>query len=164
MKLSKNLTLSEMLKSQTASRLGIENKPTEEHIENMKAFAQNIFQPIRNHFGVPFGISSGYRSEALNKAIGGAYRVVNGVYVATSQHCKGEAADLDRDHSNAPNNAEVFYYIKDNLRFDQLIWEFGTEENPNWVHVSYNTDGKQRGQILTAYKDDNNRTKYKSYE
>jgi len=164
MKLSKNLTLSEMLKSQTASRLGIENKPTEEHIENMKAFAENIFQPIRNHFGVPFGISSGYRSEALNKAIGGAYRVVNGVYVATSQHCKGEAADLDRDHSNAPNNAEVFYYIKDNLRFDQLIWEFGTEENPNWVHVSYNTDGKQRGQILTAYKDDNNRTKYKSYE
>mgnify|MGYP000953572677 FL=1 len=164
MKLSKNLTLSEMLKSQTASRLGIENKPTEEHIENMKAFAENIFQPIRNHFGVPFGISSGYRSEALNKAIGGAYRVVNGVYVATSQHCKGEAADLDRDHSNAPNNAEVFYYIKDNLRFDQLIWEFGTEKNPNWVHVSYNTDGKQRGQILTAYKDDNNRTKYKSYE
>ena len=164
MKLSKNLTLSEMLKSQTASRLGIENKPTKEHIENMKAFAENIFQPIRNHFGVPFGISSGYRSEALNKAIGGAYRVVNGVYVATSQHCKGEAADLDRDHSNAPNNAEVFYYIKDNLRFDQLIWEFGTEENPNWVHVSYNTDGKQRGQILTAYKDDNNRTKYKSYE
>ena len=153
-----------MLKSQTASRLGIENKPTEEHIENMKAFAENIFQPIRNHFKVPFGISSGYRSEALNKAIGGAHRFINGVYVATSQHCKGEAADLDRDHSNAPNNAEVFYYIKDNLRFDQLIWEFGTEENPNWVHVSYNTDGKQRGQILTAYKDDNNRTKYKSYE
>ena len=164
MKLSKNLTLSEMLKSQTASRLGIENKPTEEHIENMKAFAENIFQPIRNHFGVPFGISSGYRSEALNKAIGGAYRVVNGVYVATSQHCKGEAADLDRDHSNAPNNSEVFYYIKENLRFDQLIWEFGTEENPNWVHVSYNTDGKQRGQILKAYKDSNNRTKYKVYE
>lgn len=164
MKLSKNLTLSEMLKSGTASRLGIENKPTEEHIENMKSMSENIFQPIRNHFNVPFGISSGYRSEALNKAIGGAHKIINGVYVATSQHCKGQAIDLDRDHMNAPNNAEVFHYIKDNLRFDQLIWEFGNNENPNWVHVSYNTDGKQRGKILVAYKDKNNRTKYKFYE
>ena len=154
MKLSKNLSLSEMLKSNTASRRGIDNSPTEEHIENMKVLAKNIFQPIRDHFGVPFSISSGYRSEALNNAIGGS---------KTSQHSKGEAIDLDRDYSFNPNNAEVFHYIKDNLDFDQLIWEFGTEENPSWVHVSYNVDGKQRGQILVAYKDDSNRTKYKVY-
>lgn len=163
MKLSKNLSLVEMLKSGTASRRGIDNSPTEEHIENMKVFAEKIFQPIRDHFGVPFNISSGYRSENLNKAIGGAHKYIDGEYVATSQHCKGEAVDLDRDHTTDPNNAEVFHYIKNNLDFDQLIWEFGTEENPSWVHVSYNVDGKQRGQILVAYKDDNNRTKYKVY-
>ena len=120
MKLSKNLSLSEMLKSDTAKRKGIENLPTEEHIENMKVLAENIFQPIREHFNVPFGISSGYRSEALNKAIGGAHKYIDGKYVATSQHCKGEAIDLDRDYANAPNNAEVFHFIKDNLNFDQL--------------------------------------------
>ena len=164
MKLSKNLSLSEMLKSGTASRLGLDNKPTEAHIENMKVFAEKIFQPIRDYFGVPFRISSGYRSESLNKAIGGAHKYKDGKYIATSQHCKGEAVDLDRDHAGDPNNAEVFHYIKDNLDFDQLIWEFGTEENPNWIHVSYHVDGKQRGQILVAYKDANKKTRYKSYE
>ena len=163
MKLSKNLSLSEMLKSDTAKRKGIENLPTEEHIENMKVLAEKIFQPIREHFGVPFGISSGYRSEALNKAIGGAHKYIDGKYVATSQHCKGEAIDLDRDYSSAPNNAEVFHFIKDNLNFDQLIWEFGTDENPSWVHVSYSTSRTQRNRILVAYKDDNNKTKYKIY-
>lgn len=155
MKLSKNLTLSEMTKSQTATRLGIDNSPTPEHFKNMQILAKNIFQPIRDYFSVPFGVSSGYRSEALNKAIGGS---------KSSQHCKGEAIDIDRDYGNDPNNSEVFHYIKDNLDYDQLIWEFGTEQNPNWVHVSYNTTGKQRGQILVAYKDSNNRTKYKLYE
>ena len=163
MRLSKNFTLKEFTKSQTAERKGIENLPTEEHIENMKVLAENIFQPIREHFGVPFGISSGYRSEALNKAIGGAHKYIDGKYVATSQHCKGEAIDLDRDYANAPNNAEVFHFIKDNLNFDQLIWEFGTDENPSWVHVSYSTTQTQRNRILVAYKDDNNKTKYKFY-
>lgn len=155
MKLSKNLTLSEMTKSLTAKRLGIDNNPTELHFKNMQVLAKNIFQPIRDYFGVPLSVSSGYRSEALNKAIGGS---------KTSQHCKGEAIDIDRDYRHDPNNAEVFYYIKDNLDFDQLIWEFGTQNNPNWIHVSYNTSGKQRGQILVAYKDANNKTKYKPYE
>ena len=152
--LSKNLSLSEMTKSTTAKRRGIDNSPTEEHIENMKVLAENIFQPIREHFGVPFSISSGYRSEALNKAIGGS---------KTSQHSKGLAIDIDRDYNFDPNNAQVFHYIKDHLNFDQLIWEFGTEENPSWVHVSYTTTETQRGQILVAYKDDNNKTKYKAY-
>jgi len=163
MKLSKNLSLAEMIKSGTASRRGIDNSPTEEHIENMKVLAENIFQPIRDYFGVPFGIISGYRSEALNKAIGGAHKYIDGKYVATSQHCKGEAIDLDRDYSNDPNNAEVFHFIKDNLNFDQLIWEFGTDENPSWVHVSYSTTRTQRNRILVAYKDENNKTKYKIY-
>ncbi len=152
--LSKNLSLSEMTKSTTAKRRGIDNSPTEEHIENMKVLAENIFQPIREHFGVPFSISSGYRSEALNEAIGGS---------KTSQHSKGLAIDIDRDYNFDPNNAQVFHYIKDHLNFDQLIWEFGTEENPSWVHVSYTTTETQRGQILVAYKDDNNKTKYKAY-
>ena len=154
MMLSKNLSLSEMTKSTTAKRRGIDNSPTEEHIENMKVLAENIFQPIREHFGVPFSISSGYRSEALNEAIGGS---------KTSQHSKGLAIDIDRDYNFDPNNAQVFHYIKDHLNFDQLIWEFGTEENPSWVHVSYTTTETQRGQILVAYKDDNNKTKYKAY-
>lgn len=154
MMLSKNLSLSEMTKSTTAKRRGIDNSPTEEHIENMKVLAEKIFQPIREYFGVPFSISSGYRSEALNKAIGGS---------KTSQHSKGLAIDIDRDYNFDPNNAQVFHYIKDHLNFDQLIWEFGTDENPSWVHVSYTTTETQRGQILVAYKDDNNRTKYKAY-
>ena len=163
MKLSKNLSLLEMTKSSTASRRGIDNKPTSEHIENMKTFAEKIFQPIRDHFGVSISISSGYRSESLNKAIGGAHKVIDGEYVATSQHCKGEAIDIDRDYANAPDNSQVFNYIKDNLDFDQLIWEFGNEENPSWVHVSYDTDGSQRGKILVAYKNKTGKTKYKGY-
>jgi len=163
MKLSKNLSLSEMIKSQTSSRKGIDNSSTPEHIENMKVLAEKIFQPVRENFNVHFSISSCYRSEDLNKAIGGAHKYVDGKYVATSQHCKGEAIDLDRDYADAPNNAEVFHFIKDNLDFDQLIWEFGTEENPSWVHVSYSTTRTQRNKILVAYKDENNKTKYKAY-
>ena len=159
MKLSKNLSLSEMTKSQTASRKGIDNSPTAEHIENMKIFAEKIFQPIRDHFGVSISISSGYRSKSLNKAIGGAHKMVDGEYVATSQHCKGEAIDIDRDYANAPDNSQVFHYIKDNLDFDQLIWEFGDENNPNWIHVSYVTHRENRKKLTVAFKK-NGRTAY----
>jgi hypothetical protein len=100
---------------------------------------------------VPIRLSSGYRSEALNKAIGGAGKVVNGKYVASSQHCKGEAIDIDMDGTSITNK-QVFDFIKDNLNFDQLIWEFGTSTNPDWVHVSYDSEGKQRKQILKAVK------------
>jgi hypothetical protein len=116
--------------------------PTPEHIENFKKLAENVFQPIRDHFGVPIRISSGYRSAALNKAIGGA---------SSSQHCQGEAIDIDMDGTTV-TNAQIFNYIKDNLNFDQLIWEFGTDTNPDWVHVSYDSAGKQRKQILKAIK------------
>jgi hypothetical protein len=144
MQLSEHLSLAEVTRSESAKRKGISNMPTPEHIENFKLLAENIFEPIRNHFGKPIFISSGYRSDALNKAVGGA---------KSSQHCKGEAIDIDMDgNANGVTNKMVFDYIKDNLNFDQLIWEFGTASNPDWVHVSYNSDGKQRKQILRAVK------------
>jgi hypothetical protein len=151
MQLSKNLALSEVTRSETAKRKGISNMPPPEHIENFKLLAEKVFQPIREHFAVPIRISSGYRSAALNKAIGGAGKTVNGVYVPSSQHCTGEAIDIDMDGTSV-TNAAIFNYIKDNLEFDQLIWEFGTDTNPDWVHVSYESTGKQRKQILKAVK------------
>lgn len=151
MQLSKNLSLAEVTRSETAKRKGVSNMPTEAHIENFKLLAEKVFQPIREHFGVPIHISSGYRSAALNKAIGGAGKTVNGVYIPSSQHCTGEAIDIDMDGTSV-TNAAIFNYIKDNLEFDQLIWEMGTDANPDWVHVSYESTGKQRKQILKAIK------------
>jgi hypothetical protein len=142
MQLSKNLALAEVMRSETAKRKGISNMPTPEHIENFKLLAEKVFQPIREHFGVPIILSSGYRSKALNTAVGGAL---------SSQHCTGEAIDIDMDGTTV-KNADIFNFIKDNLNFDQLIWEFGTNDNPDWVHVSYESTGKQRKQILKAVK------------
>jgi zinc D-Ala-D-Ala carboxypeptidase len=140
MKLSEHLDLSEVTRSNEAKRKGISNMPTPEHIENFKKLAENIFEPIRKHFGVPIMISSGYRSKELNKAIGGA---------TTSQHLLGQAIDIDMDGtSKGVTNKMVFDYIKANLNFDQLINEF----DYSWVHVSYNPTGKQRKQILDAKK------------
>lgn len=136
--------------------------PPPEHIENFKLLAERVFQPIRDHFGVPIRISSGYRSAALNKAIGGAGKTVNGVYVPSSQHCTGEAIDIDMDGTSI-TNAAIFNFIKDNLEFDQLIWEFGTDTNPDWVHVSYESTGKQRKQILKAKKS-GSKTTYVPYK
>ena len=134
-----------MTRSSTAKRKGVSNEPTPEHIENMKVLAEKIFEPIRRHFNTSIFISSGYRSEALNKATPGASK--------TSQHSKGEAMDIDMDGSSSKvSNADIFYWIKDNLNFDSLIWEFGDETNPSWVHVSYNTKGNQRMQVLKASK------------
>jgi hypothetical protein len=142
MQLSKNLALSEVTRSETAKRKGISNMPTPEHIENFKKLAENVFQPIRDHFGVPIRISSGYRSKALNTAVGGSL---------SSQHCSGEAIDIDMDGTSITNK-QIFDFVKDNLNFDQMIWEFGTDKNPDWVHVSYESTGKQRKQILKAVK------------
>ena len=142
MELSKNLELAEVIRSESAKRRGINNIPTPEHIENLKKLAENIFQPIRDHFNVPIHISSGYRSKDLNTAIKGSL---------SSQHCQGEAIDIDMDGTSI-TNAQIFNFIKDNLDFDQLIWEFGTKSNPDWVHVSYESTGKQRKQILVASK------------
>ena len=144
MQLSKHLSLAEVTRSDSAKRNGISNEPIAEHLNNFKLLAEKVFEPIREHFKVPIHISSGYRSLALNKKIGGSL---------TSQHCSGEAIDIDMDGSaSGVTNAQVFNYIKDNLNFDQLIWEFGTSSNPDWVHVSYESTGKQRKQILKAVK------------
>tara|TARA_R110000868_G_scaffold14285_1_gene66340 strand:- start:397 stop:861 length:465 start_codon:yes stop_codon:yes gene_type:complete len=154
MKLSEHLDLAEVTRSESAKRKGISNEPTAEHLENFKKLAENIFEPIRNHFNVPIHISSGYRSKALNAAIGGAL---------TSQHCSGEAIDIDMDgSSNGVTNKMVFDFIKANLNFDQMIWEFGNSNNPDWVHVSYESTGKQRKQILKASKV-GGATKYSPY-
>lgn len=153
MKISTNLSVEEVSKSLTAKRKGIDNTPKGDHLNNLISLAQNIFQPIRNHFGAPIFVSSGYRSEELNKAIGGAHKIIKGEYVATSQHCKGQALDLDNDAVEYPSNKKIFNYIKNNLDFDQLINEFPDNEgNPSWVHVSYRADKKNRGQVLKAVK------------
>jgi zinc D-Ala-D-Ala carboxypeptidase len=153
MKLSEHLSLSEVIRSETAKRNGISNMPTEQHIANFKLLAENVFEPIRNHFRCPIHISSGYRSIELNRAVKGSL---------TSQHCQGEAIDIDMDgSSNGVTNKMVFDYIKDNLNFDQLIWEFGTASNPDWVHVSYESTGRQRKQILKAIRS-NGKTIYQN--
>jgi zinc D-Ala-D-Ala carboxypeptidase len=142
MQLSKNLSLAEVTRSETAKRKGISNMPTPEHLENFKKLAENVFQPIREHFGVPIHISSGYRSKALNTAVGGSL---------SSQHCTGEAIDIDMDGTSITNK-QVFDFVKEHVNFDQMIWEFGTDANPDWVHVSYESTGKQRKQVLRAVK------------
>jgi hypothetical protein len=141
MNLSYHLTLEEATKSATAIRKGIFNLPVDEHLAALVNAANKVFEPIRNYFNVPIGISSGYRSDALNEAIGGSKR---------SQHSKGEALDIDADIYGGITNKQIFDFVKDNLEFDQLIWEFGTDNEPNWVHVSIKHFGDQRKQILIA--------------
>ena len=154
MKLSEHLDLSEVTRSESAKRNGISNMPTEQHIANFKLLAEKVFEPIRNHFRCPIHISSAYRSIELNRVVKGSL---------TSQHCSGEAIDVDMDGTpNGVTNKMVFDYIKDNLEFDQLIWEFGTKDNPDWVHVSYESTGKQRKQILKAIRT-NGKTSYATY-
>ncbi len=154
MQLSEHLTLAEVTKSQTATRLGIDNDPDAHQLAALKAIAEHIFEPVRNHFGVPIGISSGLRSKALNQAIGGSSR---------SQHCHGQALDIDADIYGGITNADIFHYIKNNLDFDQMIWEFGDDNNPAWVHVSFVDDDTNRGQTLRAIKE-NGKTKYIRYK
>lgn len=153
MMLTKNLSLAEVLKSATAIKFGLKNEPNEEQLGNLIAIAENVFQPLREHFDVPIMVTSGFRGEALNDLINGS---------STSQHCKGQALDLDADYFGGLTNEEIFYYIKDYLDYDQLIWEFGDDEEPAWVHVSYVSEKENRKQSLVAYHH-NGRTKYKPF-
>ena len=152
-KISKHISYKEATRSITALRLGIDNKPFEYELGNMKAVAENIFEPLRKWVGGAIKVTSFFRSEKLNKAIGGS---------ATSQHCQGRAIDID-DVYGYKTNAEMFHYIKDNLDFDQIIWEFGTDNNPDWIHVSYVSNERNRGRVLKAIKE-NGKTKYLNYE
>lgn len=137
---SRHISFEEAFKSQSAIRFGIKNYTTDQEIiANMTNVAQNVFEPLRSHFNRPIGISSFYRCPELNKKIGGA---------KNSQHTTGEAIDIDADIFGGITNKILFEWIKENLEFDQLIWEFGTDNNPAWVHVSLKRNGKNRNQIL----------------
>ena len=149
--ISKHISNKESVYSRTATRLGIDNKPNEKQLQNMVTVAEEIFEPLRTWVGGPIKINSFFRSPELNKAIGGSSK---------SQHCHGQAMDIDDTFGRA-TNAEMFDFIKENLDFDQMIWEFGDNKNPNWVHVSYVSPTENRRRCLKAYKE-NKITKYKT--
>ena len=142
MRISKHISYKEATQSQTATRLGIPNVPSQYDVQNMQLLAEKVFEPLREFFDVPIYVSSFYRSKELNKAIGGSSR---------SQHCEGRAIDLD-DVYGGVTNAEMFQFIANILDYDQLIWEFGNDENPAWVHVSYVSEDQNRKQMLRATK------------
>jgi zinc D-Ala-D-Ala carboxypeptidase len=150
--ISEHISYKEGVYSITALRLGLNNDPTKAHLTNMELLAEKVFEPLRKHVNGPIKINSFYRGPELNKAIGGS---------ANSQHCKGQAIDID-DVYGYMSNAEMYEYIKNNLSFDQMIWEFGNSDNPDWVHVSYVNEEANRNRCLLAYKDENNKTKYKT--
>lgn len=143
--------MKEAVYSNTATRRGIDNTPGEYELQNMELLARKVFEPLREHVGKPIKINSFYRSAELNQAIGGSSK---------SQHCEGRAIDIDDTYGHM-SNADMYTFIKENLDFDQMIWEFGTEDNPNWVHVSYIDPETNRNRCLQAYKDENNKTQYK---
>ena len=150
--ISKHISYNEAIRSDTATRKGIVNIPDEYELSNMVITAEKIFEPLREWVGGPIKVTSFFRCEELNKAIGGAKR---------SQHREGRAMDLD-DTFGHKTNAEMYHYIKENINFDQLIWEFGTDENPDWIHVSYVSDDQNRQKTLKAVKE-NGKTIYKIF-
>ena len=147
--ISKHISDKEGVYSNTAMRRGIDNDPTDDQLHFMEIIAEEVFEPLREYVGGPIKINSFYRSPELNTAIGGS---------ATSQHCKGQAMDID-DTFGKMTNAEMYHWIKENLDFDQMIWEFGDDDNPNWVHVSYVSADKNRNRCVKAYKE-KGKTKY----
>jgi len=150
MSISKHISYKEGVYSRTATRLSVKNNPNAEQMENMITIAEEVFEPLRMWVGGPIKINSFFRSPELNKAIGGSGK---------SQHCHGQAIDLDDTFGKA-TNAEMFEFIKEHLDFDQIIWEFGDETNPDWVHISYVSPEQNRNRCLKAYKE-NSKTKYK---
>ena len=147
--ISKHISDKEGVYSITAIRRNLDNTPTKTHLNNMKELAEQIFEPLREWVGGPIRVNSFYRGEELNKAIGGSSK---------SQHCKGQAMDID-DTKCKKTNAEMFKWIKENLNFDQIIWEFGNDKNPDWIHVSYVDEVNNRNRCLKAYKK-RGKTKY----
>ena len=147
MRLSKNFVLSEITRSNTATRLGISNEPTKDHLDNMQRLISNLIQPMRDSIG-PIRISSGYRSKELNRAIGGSNK---------SQHCKAEALDLQFWAEGKMNNKAIYEWVLDSgLEFDQMINEFDFA----WIHISLKAKGNRK-QVLEAYKDEDGDTKYR---
>jgi len=159
MKLSKNLSVKEVTYSATAIKHGINNEPNIGQLEVLKKMAAQVFEPCRKFVGGPLKVTSGYRGPELNKKIGGSL---------SSDHCIADhetaALDLDCDVYGGKTNAELFHYIKDKLEFKQLIWEFGTNDNPNWVHVSYSTNPKLNKHEVLIAKRKGGRTVYEYYK
>ena len=147
--ISKHISYKEGVYSTTATRREIENTPNNEQLDNMETIAEKVFEPLREWVGGAIKINSFFRSVKLNKAIGGSSK---------SQHCHGQAIDID-DTFGVVANSDMYNYIKNNLDFDQLIWEFGDDDNPNWVHVSYVSEDANRRRCLKAYKEQG-RSKY----
>lgn len=141
-RISKHITYAEAVKSQTAVRYGIDNTPAADTLIKMRYVAEETFEPTRLHFNGPLYISSFFRCETLNARIGGA---------SSSQHVEGEAIDIDGDVFDTASNKQIFAFIYNNLHFDQLIWEYGTDNNPDWVHVS-KTMNHDRNQVLRAVR------------
>jgi zinc D-Ala-D-Ala carboxypeptidase len=148
--ISKHISLKEATYSATGEAKKIDNTPTAEHLENMKLLAEKVFEPVREWYGKPIKINSFYRGKALNAAIPGSS--------STSQHSFGQAMDMD----TASDNKKLFDYIKDNLDWDQLIFEGGTDANPDWVHVSYKKTGNRK-QVLRMRKV-NGKSTYEPYK
>jgi hypothetical protein len=148
-KISPHITYTEATHSQTAIKYRKENIPNNEQLTAMQLLAEKIFEPIREHFKTPIAITSFFRSQQVNTLVGGS---------VNSQHTKGEAMDINAAVLGGLTNAQVFFFIKNNLLFDQLIWEFGDDQNPDWVHVSYKNTGNKR-QMLKSKKNGHN-TKY----
>ena len=147
--ISKHISDREGVYSITATRRGLDNTPDKEQLDNMKLLAEKVFEPLRDWVGGPIRINSFFRGPELNTAIGGSSK---------SQHCKGQAMDIDDGGCNK-TNAEMYKFIKNELEFDQMIWEFGDNDNPDWVHVSYVSESENRNRCLRAYKY-NGKTKY----
>ena len=147
--ISKHISYHEGTYSQTGVRRDLDNTPDDDQLKRMEEVAKNLFEPLREWVGGPIKINSFFRGEPVNTAIGGSRK---------SQHMKGQAIDID-DTFGHKTNAEMYHYVKDNLDFDQLIWEFGTDENPNWLHISWVSHRPNRKK-LTVAKKVNGRTKY----
>ena len=140
--ISKHISYHEGTYSRTGQRRNLDNTPNEEQLKCMKEVAENLFEPLRKWVGGPIKINSFFRGEPVNTAIGGSTR---------SQHMKGQAIDID-DTFKHKTNAEMYYYIKDNLDFDQMIWEFGDDDNPNWLHISWVSHRPNRKKLTRAIK------------
>ena len=141
-RISKHISYKEAVGSNYAKQYGIKNKPNEEQVENMKLLAKEVFEPLREWVGCPIRVNSMFRSEELNSALKGS---------KTSSHLKGQAMDITSmpcEKDDCKSNLDMFHYIRKNLDFDQLIWEFGSE--PKWLHVSYVSKKKNRKQVLVT--------------
>tara|TARA_R110000765_G_scaffold386217_1_gene478209 strand:+ start:5106 stop:5600 length:495 start_codon:yes stop_codon:yes gene_type:complete len=159
-KISNNITFREATKSRKAMSLGLENLPNEDQLSNMILVAENVFQPLREHYGWSIAITSFFRAKEVNEAVGGA---------KYSAHMKGQAIDIDADviEQEFPDGCEftnkmIFDWIVENCEFDTIIWEYGTSENPAWVHVSY-VEGNNRKRKLRVARDRSGKSHYSNY-